>query len=618
MALSGSEVAELAYEVERRRLQPWLDELREVMDTTTAEAQGASDEGLRAHLRVGDTGGLVARFPMPDRSWQEMPLPAVVATDLAAWAPAADHRSVALISRTLDDNYSLSIYTVGTEDGASSVTHTERRVSSGVWAFGNGFIWVRRDASQRPRCVVCWHPGAVRTLFDEPEARRRVFVAGVREGRAIIVSRGSGSSAIFLTDEALTKTVEIVPRSAEDDAMALLVAGGLAVLDRRAQTVTMHLAESAHGIKLPSDFVATDLGEQHGELYVRGRRNHTAAVWLPADGPDAVWSAPEAGVIEISQISDRTIDLAVASMIYSPQTVSVERKTGRSTNAAALPGLISWTEWAVANDGVRIPITLCGRVDRTGPSPVLTMVYGCYGLSLDAMHDPYLEHLMRAGIVIAICHVRGGGDFGPHWHDAARGSTKLKSITDYEACLSTITQLDMADSGRIGALASSAGALIATSAVLRQPGLVSVLQLVHPFLTPERILADTHAPLAASDWMEFGDPTKNRAGVESISPLAMLESSSETGMVTPPLWIRAGSHDDRAPLNEIRLWLDVYANRLRGRQPDRTSDAVLQIGDHGHRGHANADDASEANVVAMAWLKRELLAGPSSPTAVID
>lgn len=44
MALSGSEIAELAYEVERRRLQPWLDELREVKETTTAEVLGASDE----------------------------------------------------------------------------------------------------------------------------------------------------------------------------------------------------------------------------------------------------------------------------------------------------------------------------------------------------------------------------------------------------------------------------------------------------------------------------------------------------------------------------------------------------------------------------------------------
>lgn len=241
------------------------------------------------------------------------------------------------------------------------------------------------------------------TLFEEPDVRRRVEVTSVRGGQAVFVSRGSGSSAVYLATEDLGEPIEIVPGSAADNASAVLVAETLAVLDRGRQILTLHQSRSEQDLPLPPDFVATHLTDHHDELCVRGRRGHTSAIWLPSAGIDAVWSAPKGGVIEISHISEETVELTVASLIHAPQTVTVKRQHLGACVADALPGLTSWTEWAVADDSVSIPITLCGLSDASGPRPVLTMVYGCYGLSLDAMHDPYLEHLMRAGIILAIC-----------------------------------------------------------------------------------------------------------------------------------------------------------------------------------------------------------------------
>lgn len=70
-----------------------------------------------------------------------------------------------------------------------------------------------------------------------------------------------------------------------------------------------------------------------------------------------------------------------------------------------------------------------------GSAPCLLAVYGAYGHCLPTDYDPARLPLVARGWVLALAHVRGGGELGRGWHAAGRGKHKPTSATDLEACL---------------------------------------------------------------------------------------------------------------------------------------------------------------------------------------
>lgn len=69
-----------------------------------------------------------------------------------------------------------------------------------------------------------------------------------------------------------------------------------------------------------------------------------------------------------------------------------------------------------------------------GPAPTLLHVYGAYGYTLEADFEPHRRLLMDRGWVVALAHVRGGGELGRRWHAMARQLTKACSVRDTLAC----------------------------------------------------------------------------------------------------------------------------------------------------------------------------------------
>ncbi len=74
-------------------------------------------------------------------------------------------------------------------------------------------------------------------------------------------------------------------------------------------------------------------------------------------------------------------------------------------------------EWATAEDGTRVPISLVYRKDSppSPSSPMLLDAYGSYGICNDPGFDRNALSLIDRGFVFAIAHVRGGGELGRYW-----------------------------------------------------------------------------------------------------------------------------------------------------------------------------------------------------------
>lgn len=72
--------------------------------------------------------------------------------------------------------------------------------------------------------------------------------------------------------------------------------------------------------------------------------------------------------------------------------------------------------WAVSHDGTKVPITTVRRADLpAGPQPVFLEGYGSYEISNDVFFSRNQLSLLDRGVVVAIAHVRGGGELGRLW-----------------------------------------------------------------------------------------------------------------------------------------------------------------------------------------------------------
>ena len=73
-----------------------------------------------------------------------------------------------------------------------------------------------------------------------------------------------------------------------------------------------------------------------------------------------------------------------------------------------------------------------------GSHPTLLHGYGSYGITYDPGFDPSSLAWLERGGVVAVAHIRGGGEYGEDWHNGGRKATKLNTITDTSSLLRSI------------------------------------------------------------------------------------------------------------------------------------------------------------------------------------
>src|SRR5207249_11690786 len=91
--------------------------------------------------------------------------------------------------------------------------------------------------------------------------------------------------------------------------------------------------------------------------------------------------------------------------------------------------------WATAGDGARIPISVVYRkgFKRDGSAPMLLSGYGSYGIATNPTFSSNRVSLLDRGVVVAIAHIRGGGEMGKAWHEQGRMMHKKNTFTDFIA-----------------------------------------------------------------------------------------------------------------------------------------------------------------------------------------
>ncbi|HYF63845.1 MAG TPA: prolyl oligopeptidase family serine peptidase, partial [Herpetosiphonaceae bacterium] len=144
---------------------------------------------------------------------------------------------------------------------------------------------------------------------------------------------------------------------------------------------------------------------------------------------------------------------------------------------------ISVTEThAPAADGAMIPLSIIHRagLERNGDNPTLLLTYGSYGLALRPAFLPEFLAWYERGGVLAVAHVRGGGEYGRAWHEAGRLLNKENTIGDFIACAEYLIAENYARPARLTGIGGSAGGIPTGGALVRRPELWAAMVMQVP------------------------------------------------------------------------------------------------------------------------------------------
>ena len=263
-------------------------------------------------------------------------------------------------------------------------------------------------------------------------------------------------------------------------------------------------------------------------------------------------------------------------------------------------GLSIAQEWAISADGTRVPYFLVENSKEKGPRPTLLYGYGGFEISLTPQYSPGVGAMwLEQGGVYVVANIRGGGEFGPAWHQAALKANRPRAYEDFIAVAQDLIRRAITTPEQLGVMGGSNGGLLAGNMLTMRPDLFGAVVAQVPLLDMRRY----HELLAGASWMaEYGDPDEPEewAFISSFSPYHNLDPDTRY----PPLLVMTSTRDDRVHPGHARKMAAKMASQ---------GHPILYY-ENIEGGHAGAaDNAQAAHMWALAYtfLRRTLSGDPT-------
>ncbi len=255
-------------------------------------------------------------------------------------------------------------------------------------------------------------------------------------------------------------------------------------------------------------------------------------------------------------------------------------------------------EWAVADDGTRIPMSLVWRKDtpRDGRAPVLLYGYGSYEISIDPTFTIPRLSLLDRGFVWAIAHVRGGGEMGRRWYDEGKMLRKINTFTDFVACARHLVTSGITTPERIVARGGSAGGLLMGAVANMAPRSFGAIVAHVPFVDPVTSMLDPSLPLTVTEWEEWGDPLHDPEAYRYMKSYAPYENISATATY-PPILALTGLNDTRVLYHEPAKWIARLQATASGGPFLLKTEMVA-----GHGGKSGRYDSWREEALVLSWI----------------
>lgn len=258
--------------------------------------------------------------------------------------------------------------------------------------------------------------------------------------------------------------------------------------------------------------------------------------------------------------------------------------------------LVSEQFEARSKDGTMVPYFVVRRRDQQGPAPTLLYGYGGFEVPLLPGYAGVRGRLWLAkGNVYVQASIRGGGEFGPAWHQAALKEKRQNAYDDFAAVAADLVARGITRPGQLGIQGGSNGGLLTGVSLTQHPELFGAVIIEVPLLD---MLRYTELPPGASWVAEYGDPSEPQeaAWLAAYSPYQNVAA----GKAYPPALLTTSTADDRVHPGHARK----MAARLQAAGHDRTLFFEETEGGHGGRGDRRPQAAQTA--MKYVFLQRAL------------
>ncbi len=259
---------------------------------------------------------------------------------------------------------------------------------------------------------------------------------------------------------------------------------------------------------------------------------------------------------------------------------------------------------ARAPDGTRVPISLVypRGLERDGSHPALLTAYGAYGTPNEPRFVASRLSLLERGFVIAIAHVRGGGDLGRAWYEDGKLRRKENTFADFIAAAEHLVEHGYTSPERLAIRGGSAGGLLIGAVLNRRPELFAAAVADVPFVDTLNTMLDTSMPLTVIEFEEWGNPA-DREFFHYIRGYSPYDNVAEADY--PHLLITAGLNDPRVQYWEPAKW----TARLRALKRGHGRLLLKVEMDSGHGGASGRYDFLRQEAFRQAFLLDSLSAG---------
>ncbi len=331
------------------------------------------------------------------------------------------------------------------------------------------------------------------------------------------------------------------------------------------------------------------------------------SVLTPGEGgwkKSAFVGAPAFGTLGVSAVDADESDAVwlTATDYLTPTTLSLAEIGQQPEQLKTMPAFFDGSKdvieqhFATSKDGTKVPYFVVRPKDLKldGNTPTLLYGYGGFEVSLTPAYSGAVgKGWLEKGGVYVVANIRGGGEYGPRWHQAALKANRHKAYEDFAAVAQDLVARKVTTAKRLGTQGGSNGGLLMGNMLTQYPELFGAVVVQVPLLDMKRY---SHL-LAGASWMaEYGNPdTADWDYIKTFSPYHLFDPAK----TYPATLFTTSTRDDRVHPGHARK---MMAKMLEANKDVRYYENI----EGGHGGAANNAQAAHMSALAYTFLWQQL------------
>jgi len=262
--------------------------------------------------------------------------------------------------------------------------------------------------------------------------------------------------------------------------------------------------------------------------------------------------------------------------------------------------MVSEQFFATSTDGTQVPyfVVRNKNIPMDGTNPTLLYGYGGFEISLNPSYSATRGKLwLENGGVYVLANIRGGGEYGPKWHQAGLKTERQKIYDDFISVAEDLIGKDITSPKHLGIEGGSNGGLLMGVMFTQRPDLFNAVVCAVPLLDMMRF----HTLLAGASWMgEYGNPEDPVEGafLRKISPYHNIDPEADY----PEVFFVTSTKDDRVH--------PAHARKVAKRMEDQGHEFLYYENiDGGHSAAANLKETAKRLALQHTYLMQKLKDG---------